>query len=471
MSHRTLCLSEPDHPRSLSHFVPGGASFRIQPNPSPLLNPCASMPLSLRIAIPRVAGAKHRRHTTPDGDILIGKTLGSGSQGQVHAALHAVSRRRLALKILPKHSRQARQEACVLSHLPPHAHVVRAPLGCSIQHSSDRTFIPLQLAQTDLLETLLSRGSLPQARARDLFIQVCDALAHCHAHGVFHLDIKPENVLMRSGRALLADFGSSLTTTDTTPVADFPSGSVGNTAPEVATGSPYNAAAADVWSLGVLLFTMVTCRRPFTRATPSNVLFTQLCNGTYPWPASMSPSLIELLSGMLTVDPKARWGLDAVRSATWLQAPLPTCLEVVAPDTRPVVSLSACTTRSTLSSFPSSGSLPSVCSAVAAPTCEATSGGIAYPGKQRARARVTMLRAARPAVSCISPRKPATKRTMHPTSPLKRSTRCFLAANSKLLRVQQDAYGFGVDPPTSQAQAAMSSHTPGFKRRRHAIVP
>lgn len=279
----------------------------------------------LRISVPAHAGVKRQR-TTPSGAVTIGKLLGCGAQGQVHAATVARTGARVAVKILPRHSAEGQQEADVLATLPAHRHIVAVPSQCTIEHSDNRVWIPLELAETDVLEALLEHGRFSMATACRYFGHIVSAVRHCHSHGVYHLDIKPENVLLLNGRAMLADFGSSLRTSARPAMACFPSGSVSNAAPEVVphTGfkvtspAPYAAASADVWSLGVLLFVMVTGRPPWSAPVKSDRLFAAFAAGEYPWPAEVTGELRALLAGMFTVDPTARLTLEAVAAHAWL---------------------------------------------------------------------------------------------------------------------------------------------------------
>lgn len=282
--------------------------------------------IGLRIKVPTHAGVKRRR-TTPDGSIEVGKLVGCGSQGQVHSATVLATGTRIAVKILPRHSAQASHEAAVLSRLPRHANVVALPAGCSIQRSKANVWIPLELADTDMLEALLASRRFSEATARRYFSHVVAAVAHCHRYGVYHLDVKPENVLIRDGRALLADFGSSFHTSTVPAMAAFPSGSVSNAAPEVVahTGEPgdrslpYAAAAADVWSLGVLLFVMVTGRPPWASPVKSDRRYAALHSGSFAWPADMAPELVALLSAMLLPDPAQRMSLSEVAAHPWVR--------------------------------------------------------------------------------------------------------------------------------------------------------
>lgn len=279
------------------------------------------MKMSLRISVPRPmsAGVKRQR-TTPDGTIVLGKLLGSGSQGHVHIGKVVHTRQRVAVKVVARRSRHGCNEVAAMTRLPPHRHIVAIPTGCAIHTSASHVYMPLELANTDMLEALLAHGRFSECDARRYFVHLLDGLTHCHTHGVYHLDIKPENVLLIDGRAVLADFGSALISDATPAKADYPSGSVSNAAPEVVPShlQPYDAAAADVWSLGVLLFVMVTGRPPWTAPGRKDRNFARLLDGTFEWPADVHKDLRHLLQSMLTVTPADRPSLSQLRAHPWV---------------------------------------------------------------------------------------------------------------------------------------------------------
>lgn len=302
---------------------------------------------NLRIQLPgrdvtvRPAVGKRPPRYTPDKSLVLGKLIGHGSQGKVHmatvvaapravlpaapAALHEV-----AVKVMPRHSAQAIHETAILTSLPRHRNVVGVPEGLAVQYSDDEVFIPLSLASTDLLEVLLANGRMGPAEARRTFAHVVAGVAHCHAHGVYHLDIKPENILLTNGVAQLADFGSAYQSSATPARAAFPSGSITNASPEVlrvsmaceipTASDSYDTEKADVWSLGVLLFIMAVGRPPWTEPSKRDRLYRSMQRGAFQWPQLLSHDLTSLLARMLDINPATRASLSEVMQHPWLVA-------------------------------------------------------------------------------------------------------------------------------------------------------
>ncbi len=208
---------------------------------------------------------------------MIGKTishyhiiekLGEGGMGVVYKAQDTKLERFVAIKILPSHLssdeeavRRFIHEAKTASALD-HAHigtiheVDEAPDG--------RTFIVMAYYEGETLRERIDRGELGLEEALDLTMQVTLGLSKAHAKGIIHRDIKPSNVIItEDGEAKLVDFGlaklagaTRLTRTGSTM------GTVSYMSPEQARGDEVDA-RSDIWSLGVMLYEMLTGRQPF----------------------------------------------------------------------------------------------------------------------------------------------------------------------------------------------------------------
>ena len=126
-------------------------------------------------------------------------------------------------------------------------------------------------------DRIAESGKLDEATARQYLTQAASAVAHCHALSVFHRDLKPENILLdEHDRVKIADFGLAALAHQVTEDASFLQhtrcGSLMYAAPEVLASnaqSGYDAAKADVWSLGVILYSMLSGALPFRMAMPN----------------------------------------------------------------------------------------------------------------------------------------------------------------------------------------------------------
>ncbi|MGW8882832.1 serine/threonine-protein kinase, partial [Streptomyces mirabilis] len=185
--------------------------------------------------------------------------------------------------------------------------------------------------------SLAAQGRLGWERAAKLGADLADALAHAHAAGVVHRDLKPDNVLLAGDRVLITDFGiarildevSELTSTNTVI------GTLHYMAPERLEGKPV-AGSVDLWALGATLYAAVEGHPPFTGPTQAAII-TAILTGPLP-PAPNAGPLGEILHALLAKDPRQR--PDAHETARRLRAlgtssPAST-KQVEIPDTAPI---------------------------------------------------------------------------------------------------------------------------------------
>ena len=146
-----------------------------------------------------------------------------------------------------------------------------------------------ELCDSDLL-SLVDRagGQLSESVAKGIFRQVVAGLLHCHAHGVWHMDVKPDNILLQDQRAVLADFGAAVTE----PVTTSPCGTLEYACPEAlasqqaagaAAASSIAADKADVWALGVTMFATIIGFFPWLAARHSDAVYAAWSAA---WPAA-----------------------------------------------------------------------------------------------------------------------------------------------------------------------------------------
>lgn len=200
------------------------------------------------------------------------RLLGRGGMGAVYAARQTSLDRNVALKLLPEElSRDAtaaerfRREAQALAKLN-HPNIISI-------HDFGETpggsfyFVMEQVEGTDLHQ-LIRKGELPLAMALDVVRQVCEALEYAHAQGIVHRDIKPANILIDAkGRVKVSDFGLALLVADPSsgPSPTMTQGMVGTPeyiAPEQRRGEARIDHRADLYSLGVMLYEMLTGTLP-----------------------------------------------------------------------------------------------------------------------------------------------------------------------------------------------------------------
>ncbi len=205
--------------------------------------------------------------------------LGAGGMGEVYLAQDTRLQRNVALKMLPLHLtrdalalRRFEHEARVLSGLN-HANLLTVFEFC---HSEERYFLVTEFVRGSTLRELLAHGRLEPLKALEIATQVGAALSAAHASGVIHRDIKPENIIVRDdGWVKVLDFGIAKLTDARTDGETTIAGEVRGTprymSPEQARGTEVDG-RTDVFSLGAVMYEMLTGRAAFHGETQSDLI-------------------------------------------------------------------------------------------------------------------------------------------------------------------------------------------------------
>ncbi|KAI8841784.1 hypothetical protein BJ741DRAFT_593287 [Chytriomyces cf. hyalinus JEL632] len=191
-----------------------------------------------------------------------------------------------------------RQEAEVMKSMDPHPNVIQ--LLATVE-DADCLYLIMEYCELDLYEAITQQGGFPEDVVKEVFVQIADAVLHCHNSGWYHRDLKPENCLISTAnyKVKLADFG--LTTAEEWST-ELGCGSVRYMAPEcfelthntpegVSPGQPvpppakslpvpagvlsggYSPAANDVWALGVILLNLLFGKNPWFEAHMTDAIF------------------------------------------------------------------------------------------------------------------------------------------------------------------------------------------------------
>jgi serine/threonine protein kinase len=245
-------------------------------------------------------------------EFVLLKVVGKGSFGKVMQVRKKANGRIYAMKVLQKANiikrnqvEHTRTERNVLGKI---AHPFIVSLNYAFQTTDKLYFVLDYCAGGELFFHLGREGKFSEDRSRFYAAQIVLALEHLHSLNVIYRDLKPENVLLdHLGNVRLTDFGLSKEN-----VAGIDSGAHSfcgtpeYLAPEVLNRTGHGR-GVDWWSLGALLYEMLTGLPPFY-CRDRNQLFERIRGGTLEYPSHLSPDAVSLLQGLLNRDPQKRLG-------------------------------------------------------------------------------------------------------------------------------------------------------------------
>uniref|UniRef100_A0A6P4ET70 Serine/threonine-protein kinase par-1 n=1 Tax=Drosophila rhopaloa TaxID=1041015 RepID=A0A6P4ET70_DRORH len=255
-----------------------------------------------------------------NGVYKIIKTLGKGNFAKVKLAIHVPTGREVAIKVIDKTqlNTSARQklyrEVEIMKQLN-HPNIVRL---FQVIESERTLYLVMEYASRgELFDHLVKNGRMREPEARVLFRQLVSAIQYCHSKQIVHRDLKAENLLLDQNMNMkIADFGFSNNFDLNAQLETF-CGSPPYAAPELFKGRKYSGPEVDSWSLGVVLYTLVSGSLPFDGGT-LNELRERVLRGKYRVPYYVSMDCEMLMRKFLVLNPSKRTTLSAVMSDKWI---------------------------------------------------------------------------------------------------------------------------------------------------------
>eukprot|EP00826_Nyctotherus_ovalis_P063202 TRINITY_DN9248_c0_g2_i1.p1 TRINITY_DN9248_c0_g2~~TRINITY_DN9248_c0_g2_i1.p1 ORF type:complete len:376 (+),score=75.05 TRINITY_DN9248_c0_g2_i1:265-1392(+) len=242
----------------------------------------------------------------------LGKEIGHGSYAVVRQCTHNDGESTdCAMKIYDKNqSFTARKRRGVLHEIQilktlSHPHVVR--LYETIENADHLCLVFEHVKGGSLCDYLrrVPSKKLCEQEAKRLFRQIVSAMEYCHSKSVVHRDLKLENILLDSKKEVkIIDFGFSVVVNTVCKLSMF-CGTALYVAPEIVSRKSYWGPPVDVWSLGVILYAMLSGRFPF-RGNSESELYKSISKGVYSTPKGVSEDAAKLLASLLNPDPFKR---------------------------------------------------------------------------------------------------------------------------------------------------------------------
>jgi predicted Ser/Thr protein kinase len=275
------------------------------------------------------------------GPFEIVAPLGAGGMGEVYCAHDTRLKRTVAIKVIAQPDREGpdrqrldrfQQEARAIAR-------INHPGICALHdvgQDGETTFLVMEFVEGETLEHRLAGGAMPLPLALRTAVQIAEALDHAHRQGVTHRDLKPANIMLTRAGVKILDFGlaklrqepadaMAATLTSTVPrltEAGVIVGTVPYMSPEQIEGRPTDA-RSDIFSFGVVLYEMVTGRRPFSGDSRASLMNAIVSSEPAP-PSSLQPispaTLDRVIARCLAKDPDARWQdtRDLAAELQWL---------------------------------------------------------------------------------------------------------------------------------------------------------
>ncbi|XP_076836294.1 serine/threonine-protein kinase MARK2 isoform X14 [Brachyhypopomus gauderio] len=254
------------------------------------------------------------------GNYRLLKTIGKGNFAKVKLARHVLTGREVAVKIIDKtqlnsSSLQKLFREVRIMKLLNHPNIVKL---FEVIETEKTLYLVMEYASGgEVFDYLVAHGRMKEKEARAKFRQIVSAVQYCHQKCIVHRDLKAENLLLDADMNIkIADFGFSNEFTLGSKLDTF-CGSPPYAAPELFQGKKYDGPEVDVWSLGVILYTLVSGSLPFDGQNLKE-LRERVLRGKYRIPFYMSTDCENLLKKFLILNPTKRGSLEQIMKDRWM---------------------------------------------------------------------------------------------------------------------------------------------------------
>ncbi|XP_050402220.2 serine/threonine-protein kinase NIM1 [Patella vulgata] len=247
--------------------------------------------------------------------------LGSGNFSQVKMGIHALTREKVAIKILDKTKLDQKTQRLLSREIANmdklhHPNIIR--LYEVVETLAKLHMVMEYACGGEIFTKISNEGKLTEAESKGLFAQVVAAVEHMHDQNIIHRDLKAENVFYASPTLVkVGDFGFSTISRPDQTLNTF-CGSPPYAAPELFKDESYFGSYVDIWALGIMLYFMVTGIMPFRAETVAK-LKKCILDGSYSIPSYVSDSGQFLIRSTLKHIPHDRFTIAEIKRSEWLR--------------------------------------------------------------------------------------------------------------------------------------------------------
>ncbi|KAF9465933.1 hypothetical protein BDZ94DRAFT_1188502 [Collybia nuda] len=254
------------------------------------------------------------------GNYTLGKVIGEGAYGKVRMGTHRLTSTRVAIKQIPKAMSASLTREIHHHRQLHHPHVTQ--MFEVIATESSIWLVTELCCGGELFDYLVEKGRLAEDETRILFGQLCLAVAYLHENGIVHRDLKLENVLLDERcRVKLGDFGFTREFERGSFMETF-CGTTGYASPEMLQGKKYQGPEVDVWSLGIILYCLLTGTLPFDD-DDEDVMRAKIIRGDFEDPDWLSIESRDLIKNVLQKDVTKRLMIPQILAHPWFSTQKP----------------------------------------------------------------------------------------------------------------------------------------------------
>ena len=266
------------------------------------------------------------------GNYILEETIGEGAFAKVKLGKHIYTGEKVAIKILNKNKlfqdinesnsndnilndiKKIRKEINILKKLK-HRNIIQL---YEIMESKTNLYIIMEYCEgKELFDYIVNHKYLSEKEACFFFQQIIDGVEYLHLSKITHRDLKPENLLLdKNNRICISDFGLSTTSEEIDSLLETPCGTPSYAPPEMLRGDKYNGVLSDIWSCGIILYSMLVGSLPCAESK-EELIYNNIMSHNYYFPDYISQEAIDLIENMLNINPNERFNFEQIKSHKW----------------------------------------------------------------------------------------------------------------------------------------------------------
>ena len=266
-----------------------------------------------------------KKYIQKKGNYYLEETIGEGAFAKVKLGIHIPTGEKVAIKILNKDNlfdssselcdiHKIRKEINILKRIH-HKNVIQL---YEIMESKSHLYIVMEYCENkELFDYIISKKYLQEKEACRFFQQIIDGVEYLHLSNITHRDLKPENLLLdKNNRIKISDFGLSCLSENIDTLLETPCGTPSYAPPEMLRGDKYNGVYSDIWSCGIILYTMLVGNLPCAESK-EELIYENIMKHNYYFPDNISSEAIDLIENMLKINPKERFDFEQIKAHPW----------------------------------------------------------------------------------------------------------------------------------------------------------